>query len=151
MTECKECGQFLPYELRNRPSNLSPARYCSQSCRDRSHRRMTRHMHRARRAGCQVVERVDPVAIFKRDGWVCAICRVPAPRHLMGTDDQLAPTLDHRIPLRKGGHHTADNTRCAHSMCNYRRDQSWRKTAPPWMRRYLERDDQTISRGKKRR
>jgi 5-methylcytosine-specific restriction endonuclease McrA len=33
----------------------------------------------------------------------------------------LAPTLDHIVPLARGGHHTRDNTQCAHFSCNTRK------------------------------
>lgn len=32
-----------------------------------------------------------------------------------------APTLDHVIPLAKGGEHSRANVRCAHFICNSRR------------------------------
>lgn len=97
-----------------------------------------------------MIERLDPVDVFERDGWRCAICRRPAPRELMGKDKPLSPTLDHRIPLKKRGHHTMENTRCAHSQCNYFRDKAPKKR-PRWIQKTLERDDRMIqNRGARR-
>lgn len=49
----------------------------------------------------------------------------------MGTTERvmgLAMTLDHIIPLSKGGSHTADNLQCAHFMCNSKKGDAM----PEW-------------------
>jgi 5-methylcytosine-specific restriction endonuclease McrA len=67
-------------------------------------------------------EPIVPALVFKRDDNNCWLCgrktrgEVPALR---------AATLDHVIPLAKGGSHTYDNLRCACFECNsiIKRDQ----------------------------
>lgn len=63
------------------------------------------------------VERIDPASIYLRDRHTCRLCgkrlamakTVPHPK---------APTLDHILPLAKGGEHTRANVQAAHFLCN---------------------------------
>lgn len=64
-------------------------------------------------------ERVDPVAVFVRDHWRCRICGRETPKERMGNPAALdAPTVDHIIPMSRGGPHTYANVRCACHSCN---------------------------------
>jgi 5-methylcytosine-specific restriction endonuclease McrA len=56
--------------------------------------------------------------VFRRDGWVCQLCGKPVDKALKGTRSPGAPTLDHIIPLSKGGSHTYGNVQLAHWTCN---------------------------------
>jgi 5-methylcytosine-specific restriction endonuclease McrA len=77
-----------------------------------------RDNHRKRVKSGVEREHIDRHAIFERDGYRCQICgkktrgKYPAPS---------SPSLDHIIPLSKGGSHTWDNVRCAHFGCNARK------------------------------
>lgn len=59
----------------------------------------------------------DRVEVFERDGYVCHLCGDM-------TDPEATypalnmPTLDHVVPLARGGHHTRANTKTAHLLCN---------------------------------
>lgn len=61
--------------------------------------------------------------IFERDGWVCQLCfesvdkALPWP-HLM------SKTLDHVMPVVRGGAHTRANTQLAHLRCNVSKKDS---------------------------
>ena len=59
----------------------------------------------------------NPVNIFERDGWVCGICREAVDAALEWPDPRSA-SLDHVVPLTKGGAHSPDNAQCAHLACN---------------------------------
>jgi 5-methylcytosine-specific restriction endonuclease McrA len=59
------------------------------------------------------VEDVSRDEIIRRDGQDCHICGEWVSIHDL--------TLDHIIPLKKGGTHTADNIRVAHRSCNSRK------------------------------
>jgi hypothetical protein len=63
------------------------------------------------------IERLDPHAIYERDGWVCQICRTPVDP-LCVWPDLWSPTLDHEAPLTAGGEHTEENVRLSHWICN---------------------------------
>lgn len=55
--------------------------------------------------------------VFERDGWICGLCgetvdpqvKYPHPR---------SASLDHKVPLSKGGAHTRANSQCSHLSCN---------------------------------
>src|SRR5699024_2990102 len=57
---------------------------------------------------------------FDRDGWICGICDDPVDR-AMEYPDPMSVSLDHIIPLSKGGSHTPENVQCAHLDCNLRK------------------------------
>lgn len=62
-------------------------------------------------------EKFFAAEIFKRDEWVCQLCggKVdPALRH----PDPLSASLDHVVPVSKGGGHTRANVQLAHLVCN---------------------------------
>lgn len=62
-------------------------------------------------------ERFAPVEVFERDGWTCGICDLPVdPSAKWPEPDSVS--LDHIIPLSRGGEHTRANTQCAHLYCN---------------------------------
>ena len=52
--------------------------------------------------------------LIRRDGTLCAICGEP-----MLTMDDI--TIDHRVPLSRGGLDVLDNLRLAHVKCNEER------------------------------
>jgi 5-methylcytosine-specific restriction endonuclease McrA len=55
--------------------------------------------------------------VYRRDGWVCGICREPVDPELE-SPHLMAASLDHVIPLCRGGTHTYDNVQLAHFLCN---------------------------------
>lgn len=111
---CGECGQpFDPVRIH--------ARYCSRDCAQRAYRRGVdwrdkNHRRRATMAGVDA-ERIESRAILDRDKWVCQLCRDPIPR-AASWPDPLSPSLDHVIPISKGGTHTVANLQAAHLSCN---------------------------------
>lgn len=74
---------------------------------------------RAEEAGVEYVA-FDRLSIFDRDGWICGICDDPVDR-AMEYPDPMSVSLDHIIPLSKGGSHTPENVQCAHLDCNLRK------------------------------
>jgi 5-methylcytosine-specific restriction endonuclease McrA len=65
-------------------------------------------------------ETVDPLVVFDRDAWVCQLCCVPIPRVVVFPHPQ-APTVDHIVPLARGGHHLYANCQTACWSCNHRK------------------------------
>lgn len=74
------------------------------------------HRYRARKLAA-FVEDVGRVEVLERDGWVCHICGEPIDKELT-FPHRLYGTLDHVIPLNKGGLHCLDNVKAAHWICN---------------------------------
>lgn len=75
---------------------------------------------RAERAGAKVIELFTFDEIFERDKWVCQLCG--------GKIDRTAPSgwkigksVDHWVPLSRGGDHSRANCIAAHVGCNGRK------------------------------
>jgi 5-methylcytosine-specific restriction endonuclease McrA len=77
------------------------------------------HARRAAKAGVGS-EVFDSEEIFQRDNWICWLCGDEASRDAP-KGDPLRATLDHVIPLARGGAHTRVNVRCAHLRCNLKK------------------------------
>lgn len=76
---------------------------------------------RAERYGCsEFDETITLKSLIKRDGGICQICGRPTDKDDItnGHIGRMYPTLDHIIPLSKGGTHTWDNVQLAHMSCN---------------------------------
>lgn len=58
--------------------------------------------------------------IFDRDGWVCQLCNEPVDRNIKYPHPQ-SVSLDHIIPIARGGLHSRANTQTAHLICNRRK------------------------------
>ncbi len=65
---------------------------------------------RARRRNAPIIEKIDRKAVIERDNWTCYLC-------LQICTSQNV-TLDHVVPLLRGGTHTVDNLRVACRSCN---------------------------------
>lgn len=68
----------------------------------------------------RIAEVVDVLAIFERSGWICSLCDRAVDRTLSALDP-MAPTLEHVIPLSRGGDHVEANCALAHRLCNARK------------------------------
>jgi endogenous inhibitor of DNA gyrase (YacG/DUF329 family) len=107
---CVECGQFFTAKKCN-------AKWCSKICRIRTCRR-DESRRRAPGAGASLYADRE---IFERDGWICQICVQPVDPTVPRTHPDGA-TIDHVVPLSRGGPDTRDNVVTAHWRCN--RDKS---------------------------
>jgi hypothetical protein len=66
------------------------------------------------------VEEVDPHYICKRDNWVCQICgKKVNPKYKW--PHPLSASIDHIIPISKGGTHERKNLQLAHLECNLKK------------------------------
>lgn len=72
---------------------------------------------RAKRLGLPREIGISLKKLIKRDGLSCAICGLPC---IYGGDylSDLYPSIDHIIPLSRGGGHTWSNVQVAHRICN---------------------------------
>ncbi|HEX7164373.1 MAG TPA: HNH endonuclease [Trebonia sp.] len=77
------------------------------------------HARRAAMAGVGS-EKFLAAEIFERDGWKCWICGLTATRD-PAKGDPMGATMDHVVPISKGGAHTRANVRCAHLICNLKK------------------------------
>lgn len=84
--------------------------------RESKRRRGQDHRGRARHYGVEY-EPVNRYKVYARDGWRCGICRLKVDRRLTAPHPMSA-SLDHIVPMSRGGNHTYQNTQCAHWRCN---------------------------------
>jgi hypothetical protein len=73
-------------------------------------------LRRSRKFGA-LYEYIDIYNIYKRDNWICGICGAKVNKRLKYPNPN-SPSLDHIIPLSKGGSHTNDNVQISHLRCN---------------------------------
>ena len=57
------------------------------------------------------------IDIYNRDKWICKICKKPVEKDLSFPNPKRA-SLDHIIPLSRGGTHESGNVQLAHLSCN---------------------------------
>lgn len=62
-------------------------------------------------------ELITLLDLGERDGWTCHLCGEPVKRPPWSSELDDA-TIDHLIPVSKGGSHTWANVALAHFMCN---------------------------------
>ncbi len=62
-------------------------------------------------------EPINPKLVFIRDKWICGICRKKVDQSA-GAPDPMRASLDHIVPISRGGGHTYDNVQCSHLRCN---------------------------------
>ena len=75
---------------------------------------------RARLLGA-FVEDVDRVTVWERDNGICGICGKPVDPTLPWPE-KFSMTLDHVVPLARGGEHSYANAQIAHAICNSRKN-----------------------------
>lgn len=102
---CGECGITF---VGRHPA----ARWCSTLCANRHHGRS-----RSRRRGKIQAEAYTDRSVFDRDGWICYLCGV-AVSTVDKWPHRMAPTIDHIVPISRGGPDTFENVACAHWGCN---------------------------------
>ena len=105
---CLHCGVEMP------PAMRSDAKFCSEECNSAAHQLMR---NLARRAGDIERSVVFRLQIAERDNWICGICDEEVDRTLSHPDPMCA-SVDHVIPLARGGTNDLDNLQISHLRCN---------------------------------
>lgn len=107
-------------------------KYCSKECRNRNNNRKSKqckrkscsrdsHRHRAKKYNCNYDGSITLQKLIERDGLRCALCGGMCNTKDHSWSEYSGPTypsIDHIIPMSKGGSHTWDNVQVAHIMCN---------------------------------
>jgi hypothetical protein len=109
---CIQCGAAFTSHAVGRRART---KFCSAKC---SALWWTDFRRRARRAG-----RAEPYArrdVFERDEWRCKICGESIDKSLRFPDPYCA-TVDHVMPIAKGGPDCLSNVQAAHLRCNSRK------------------------------
>lgn len=119
---CETCGKvFYPRYAGTNICSLSCRRYPARRvwANDREAKKANEHARRARLRSA-LVERFSLAEIFERDGYRCGICGKMTDRSAGARRDR-RPSLDHIVPLARGGLHQRTNVQCAHWICNSRK------------------------------
>ena len=120
--QCQYCGAHWSAIVRLGRRTHCPDPVCELKHRKAQKRQERQragncHRSRARKYGALFVP-VNPKSIFERDRWICQLCRAKTKPSARGTGDDLAPELDHIVPLSQGGAHVSSNLQCACRRCN---------------------------------
>lgn len=122
---CCTCGVlFSPLyghgrQLRSACSNECHELFVKQS--NKEIRNRSRHVFRIINKHSQLLHgeraRFKRIEIYERDRWICKLCGKKVNKDLPSSDP-MGATLDHIIPLSKGGLHIRENVQLAHRTCN---------------------------------
>lgn len=110
---CPVCGN-----LTTRP------KYCSDKCANKAVRKSKEIKRRTRIKDATVDKDITVLGLFKRDAGLCYLCGKPCrlDDYVMQDGQKQCgdwyPSIDHVVPLSKGGIHSWDNVRLAHRICN---------------------------------
>ena len=107
---CSKCGRDLPLSSYP-PSSVRIGGWNCRACRTPAKR--ANDIRRRRAKAATQVDVVDINVVAQRDGWCCGICGKRVTRATW--------SLDHIVPLSKGGGHTYENVVLAHLACNVKR------------------------------
>lgn len=109
--ECKECGKRYDADRLVR-------QYCSEVCAKRHGYRMREIIRRTKmRENGTINWDITLRKLYDRDGGKCHICGEAVDMDA-DTNGDTYGSIDHVIPVSKGGTHTWDNVKLAHRICN---------------------------------
>lgn len=117
MQVCDACGELFFSARRG-------AKYCSIQCQRRITNALTKDKRLRRIAGALVDKDIDLQKLYERDEGVCAICGMVCDwdDYEVRDDTFIAgnsyPSIDHIVPLSRGGKHSWDNVQLACRLCN---------------------------------
>lgn len=63
-------------------------------------------------------KKIDHLSVFEWHDWTCAICGGKIDRNLR-LPHQMAATIEHIVPISRGGKHEFENVAPAHAKCNF--------------------------------
>lgn len=128
---CESCGEQFVHNRR--------VKFCSSRCQKRETKRKnflrnpeSRRQAKDRRRTREREAESEPIsrqAVYERDNWLCGLCGGEMSR-VYSPHDPLSPTLDHIIPLARGGAHLYTNVQAAHSQCNSLKSDNMHLTDP---------------------
>lgn len=108
---CLHCATLLPQDAR------IDAVFCSRSCNWKAHALQRKLRARTGQKGKPGYLRAE---ICERDEWRCKICEMPVDRAL-GHPHPMSASIDHVVPVCRGGDNSLSNLRLTHLRCNLSR------------------------------
>lgn len=89
----------------------------------RKRRKPVRYYSAKRRKVYAQGDSIDSLTLFNLHAWTCCICMEPINRFVR-VPDWNAATIEHIVPISRGGTHTWDNVAPAHYKCNMSKGDS---------------------------
>jgi len=111
LIRCKNCGEFIS-------SIYSQKLYCDQYCADK-----LKELNRRARQIKDFKKKNRPAMVaklFYRDKGICQLCQEPIDLRLE-YPSQWSLSIDHVLPVSKGGTNLLSNLQSTHLICNVRR------------------------------
>lgn len=109
--ECQQCGRIFISPQKNR-------KYCSEECQKKAYDKIHEIRRRTRkRINGDADYSISLSKLCKRDHGICAICGEKVNMKADPNSNEYG-SIDHIIPLAKGGKHTWDNVQLTHRICN---------------------------------
>jgi 5-methylcytosine-specific restriction endonuclease McrA len=116
--KCNECSKDF--------FSVKKKRYCSDSCLNKRSNRVKEIKRRTKlKENGKIDYTITIDKLIKRDKRVCKICGDKVNKKDFITTDEgyfiagdYYPSIDHILPVSKGGTHTWDNVQLAHRICN---------------------------------
>lgn len=109
---CDGCQQLYTARVEHQ-------KFCSQFCK----KQFNDSIVRQRRQKLNETARGFKAKLFFRDEGLCGICKHPVDISLK-YPDQMSLSIDHIIPLAKGGAHAMYNLQIAHWICNIQKSDN---------------------------
>lgn len=110
--KCETCGENIHRKQSGKARNCKSCQYTKRRKQNDSSKAKRRI-----RIDAHFLETVDRASVFQRDRYQCWICLGLCRREYIA-GDMSSPTIDHVVPLAKGGDHSYANCRTAHFICN---------------------------------
>lgn len=123
--DCRRCGAALTdthYARRCPPCQVLNKREAQANAKRAGRERgeawatMRNHRQRAKHYGVPY-ESINRLRIYERDGWRCGICTKQIDQELKHPHP-MAVSLDHIVPISRGGGHLKTNVQASHWQCN---------------------------------
>ena len=111
---CPVCGTLV----------FGRGKYCSDECRNRAENKIREVRRREKIRKTKRDAGITVESLYRRDGGVCYLCgdKCDFDDYTKDGENFIAggsyPSIDHVVPLSKGGTHTWDNVKLAHHRCN---------------------------------
>ena len=86
-------------------------------------KRPVRYYSPKRRAIYEQGDCIEHLTLFELHAWTCYVCKKEINKRFRFPHYQ-GPTVEHIIPLSRGGTHTWDNVAPAHAICNFEKGDS---------------------------
>lgn len=101
-----------------RKVNLEKVRASSRAYCKANPDKNRKYVHKSRALKLQTeIEPIDEQIVFIRNGWKCQHCKKKVNKRFKWPHPMCA-SMDHIIPLSRGGTHTYNNVQLAHLFCN---------------------------------